>query len=185
MAQRSKWWHKPGLRRDEEFRIHRAVTWLELYFDLIFVVVISRLAHVLSKDISAHGVIIFLSMFVPVWWVWNAATYYTERFESEGLENRAFTFVKIIPVAGMAVYSEHGLEQNYVGFVISFWLVRFVNMIQWARAGLHVVQFRPVSNRFIIGFFGVVSPLIVFSIFAETSLRMTLWGAAIKHIKIP
>src|ERR671919_2088166 len=103
-----EWWQKPYLRRDEEFERHRAVTWLELFFDLIFVVVISRLAHNLGSDMSVLGLLIFGFMFVPVWWVWNATTYYTERFESEGLEHRLITLLSIIPVAGMAIFSEHG-----------------------------------------------------------------------------
>jgi low temperature requirement protein LtrA len=172
-------WQKPNLRRDEEFDQHRNVTWLELFFDLVFVVVISRLAHNLSVDITISGFLIFVFMFISVWWVWNAATYYAERFETQGVDDRVFTLLKMIPVAGMAVFSEHGLEENYVGFAISFWLVRVINMAQWARAGIHVPAFRPVSNRFLIGFLGVVTPIIAVSLFVEPPLRIVLWSVAI------
>ncbi len=66
------WWQKPALRADEEFELHRAVTWLELFFDLVFVV-IARLAHNLAADISIHGALTFVFMFISVWWVWNAS----------------------------------------------------------------------------------------------------------------
>jgi low temperature requirement protein LtrA len=178
MAKR-EWWQKPYLRKDEEFELHRAVTWLELFFDLVFVVVIARLAHNLAGDITVSGTLTFIFMFIPVWWVWNAATYYTERFESEGLENRFFTFLKMIAVAGMAIYSHHGLEENFWGFALSFWFARFINMIMWARAGKYVKEFRPVSNRFLIGFFGFVTPLIAISLFLEGPWRLIIWGLAI------
>jgi low temperature requirement protein LtrA len=155
------------------------VTWLELFFDLVFVVVISRLAHNLAGDMSLSGLLTFVFMFVAVWWVWNAATYYTERFESEGVEHRLITLLKIIPIAGMAIYSEHGLQDNYAGFALSFWLVRVINMLQWARAGLHVPLFRPISNRFLLSFFGVVSPLIAISLLMEPPVRLVLWGVAL------
>ena len=100
-----QWWQKPNLRTDEDFNRHRSVTWLELFFDLIFVVVISRLAHNLSGDITVINILIFVFMFIAVFWVWNGSTYYAERFESEGLEIRVFTLLTIIPVAGMAIFS--------------------------------------------------------------------------------
>ncbi len=105
-------WYKPQLRTDEDFEEHRPVTWLELFFDLVFVVIISTLAHNLSSDISPQGVLIFALAFIPVFWVWTASTYYTERFEAkaEGLETRLTTFVTMITVAGMAVFAHHGFR---------------------------------------------------------------------------
>lgn len=172
------WWQKPQLRRDEEFEQHRAVTWLELFFDLVFVVVIARLAHSFSEDLTFHGLLNFLVMFLPVWWVWNAATYYTERFESEGIENRFFTFLKMITVAGMAIYSHHGLEESYIGFSISYLLARMINIFMWLRAAYHVHEFRPVAYRFAAGFIIVVLS-IVLSYFIDFNYHIYLWSFAV------
>ncbi len=38
-------WQKPRLHENPDH--HRKVSWLELFFDLVFVVVISKLVHVL------------------------------------------------------------------------------------------------------------------------------------------
>jgi low temperature requirement protein LtrA len=42
------WWQPPALRIDEENRIERHATWLELFYDLIFVAVIAEIAHNLN-----------------------------------------------------------------------------------------------------------------------------------------
>ncbi|NJN20553.1 MAG: low temperature requirement protein A [Leptolyngbya sp. RL_3_1] len=47
MAKRT-WWQRPKLRIDEETDRERKATWLELFFDLYFVVVIAELAHHLA-----------------------------------------------------------------------------------------------------------------------------------------
>lgn len=172
------WWSKPSLRTDEEFERHRAVTWLELFFDLVFVVVIARLAHNLAGDISPHGFLVFTLMFVAVFWVWNGAVYYVERFESEGLEMRVFTFIEMVFVAGMAIYSHHGLEENYAGFALSYLGARAVNIALWIRAGLHVERFRPISNRFGTGFV-ITSGLIIASLFVGSSWTIVMWGVAV------
>lgn len=174
----TQWWQKPALRTDEEDDLHRAVTWLELFFDLVFVVVIASLAHGFAADLSVHGLVSYLWMFLAVWWVWNAMTYYVERFESDGLENRFFLFLTMIPVAGLAIHAHHGLGDNYIGFALSYLLARSINMGMWIRAGIHVPEFRPVSNRFMSGFL-VAAIIIIVSFFVDKSLIPYFWGIAL------
>jgi low temperature requirement protein LtrA len=175
---RREWWQKPQLRTDEEEKKHRSVTWLELFFDLVFVVVIARLSHNLVGDVTAGGLFTFLFLFVPVWWIWNGVTYYNERFESEGVEMRLFTFLTMIPVAGLAVFSHHGLTDNYHGFAACYLLARSVNIFMWVRGGLHEPVFRPSTNRFAAGFV-VAVVLILLSMTVPSPLRLVLWGAAL------
>lgn len=171
-------WQRPALRTDEEFEQHRPVSWLELFFDLVFVVVISRLAHHLAGHLDAAGVVTFVVQFLAVFWVWNAFTYYTERFESDGLENRLFAFLAIVPVAGLAVFGEEGLGATYVGFALAYLLARAVNQIGWARAGVHVPVFRPVAARFLAGY-TVVTAVILASFAATGTARVALFALAV------
>ena len=171
-------WQRPELRTDEEFEQHRAVSWLELFFDLVFVVVIARLAHHLAGHPDAKGVVGFAVQFLAVFWVWNAFTYYTERFESDGLENRLLAFVAIVPVAGLAVFGEYGLGATYVGFALAYLLARAVNQVQWVRAGIHVPVFRPVMVRFLAGY-AVVTGVVVASFATAGATRVVLFALAV------
>ena len=56
----------PQLRR-EECEEERRATWLELFFDLVFVVAIAQLAHNLQSDFTVTGLLKFAILFVPVW----------------------------------------------------------------------------------------------------------------------
>ena len=178
MSNSPRVWQRPVLRTDEEFDRHRAVSWLELFFDLVFVVVISRLAHHLAGHIDPGGIVTFAVQFLAVFWVWNSFTYYTERFESDGLENRLFTFLAIVPVAGLAVFGEQGLGATYPGFALAYLLARAVNQAGWVRAGLHVPVFRPVAARFLIGY-AVVVALILASLPMTGSARVALFTLAV------
>ena len=75
-------WRRPTLRIDEEEGLERKTTWLELFFDLVFVVVIAELAHTLSGEVSVTSIGVFSFLFIPVWWVWIGVTSYVERFET-------------------------------------------------------------------------------------------------------
>ena len=59
------WWQPP--RKTSEWEEDRSVTFLELIYDLVYVVIIAELAHVLSENITLAGFANFAFLFVVVW----------------------------------------------------------------------------------------------------------------------
>lgn len=49
---------------------HHRVTFVELFFDLVFVFAITQLSHHLLHDLSPIGALQTLVLFVAVWWAW-------------------------------------------------------------------------------------------------------------------
>ncbi len=174
MAKRQHW-ELPQLNYKGELGEHRKVTWLELFFDLFFVVSIAQLAHQLIKHPTCIGLLTFAGLFLPVWWIWIGFTYYNERFESNGLENRLFTFLLMLPVIGFAVFSHHGLE---VGFVLSYATARLLLTVLWLRAAYHVSIFRATGIRFAIGFTLSILLSLVAAV-VDTPMRYWIFGAAL------
>lgn len=171
-------WQRPTLRLDEEQNKHRSVTWLELFFDLVFVVVFEKLSHDLATNFTLEGLGIFVLLFFAVFWVWNASVYYVERFESEGVEIRFFTFFTMVAVTGLAVYAHDGLSKNYIYFVGAYLLARVINMTMWLRSGVHVPEFMPIAKRFFYGFL-LAFALVIGSLCTNMTLRVLLFSAAI------
>jgi low temperature requirement protein LtrA len=169
------WWQRPQLRTDEEQAKERKVTWLELFFDLVFVVVIAELAHTLAGDVSPTGVIGFILLFMPVWWIWIGGTFYNERFATDDVSNRIFTFLQMLPVAALAVFAHDGLGETSVGFALAYAAARILLIILWLRGGWHAEAFRPVSNRYAIGF-SISALLFIVSVFVPPPARFVLWG---------
>jgi low temperature requirement protein LtrA len=176
-----KVWQKPKLR-DDDPTVQHTVGWVELFFDLIFVVVIA----VLADNLAAHeGLLQFVIQFTAIFWVWNGFVYYTERFESHGLDNRLFTFVAIVAVAGLAVWGRDGLTSNYLLFAGSYVLARLLNIGIWLRAGYHEPRFRRAALGFTGGFV-VALGLLTVSLFVPISWRLALFaGAAVLEIFTP
>ncbi|MDJ0557423.1 MAG: low temperature requirement protein A [Microcoleaceae cyanobacterium MO_207.B10] len=169
------WWQRPQLRKDEEQQLERKVGWLELFFDLVFVAVMRELAHYLSAHISAAGVGSFILLSIPVWWIWVGATYYNERFQTEGLESRVFTFIKMLPVAGLAVFIHHGLGETSAGFALSYAAAHLIVTYLWWRGGYHDRNFRPTAKRLVIGY-SISIILFIISAFIPSPGRFVLWG---------
>ena len=165
----------PKLRREECEAGERRATWLELFFDLIFVVAIAQLAHNFNQHFSFAGLAELVILFIPVWWCWLGATFYDTRFDNDGLIDRLITLMQMAIVAIMAANLHHGLASSAIGFALSYVAFRTVLVAQYLHAGYHVPEARPLTNWFALGFSGSIVFWLI-SIFVPTPWRFLCWG---------
>ncbi len=156
----------------------RKVAWLELFFDLVFVVIIARIAHDFLSDISWNGFRTFIFMFLSVWWMWSSVTYFTERFATTESIQRSYVFLMMIPVVGMTIFTHHGFGENYPGFAISYLISRLVFFGMILYATLKIKEYRSVGQGF-LAFTSLAIALIIYSLFVEKDIRLFFWSAAI------
>ena len=175
---RLKLWERPELRTDEEHRLERKVSWLELFYDLVFVVVIAQLAHDLAAHLSLGGLGAFVLLFMPAWWMWVSGTVYNECFETQDLSYRLLVFLQMLVVSALATFAHHAFGETSVGFALSYAAGRALVVFMWLRAGRHNPQARPVTNRYAAGF-SVSILLWVISIWVPEPLRFVLWGVGL------
>ncbi|MBN3870501.1 MULTISPECIES: low temperature requirement protein A [unclassified Nostoc] len=142
----------PRLRIGEDTEEERRATWLELFYDLVFVVAVSQLAHNLNEDISLSGLFGFVVLFIPVWWSWIGTTFYANRFDSDDVGHRLLIGIQMLTAAAMAINIHHGLGESSPGFAISYALGRVVLVIEYVRAGIYIPSARPLTTRYAIGF---------------------------------
>ena len=105
-------------KRKEEKERH--ATWLELFYDLVFVAVVSQLSENLSHNISLAGVLSFIALFVPVWFAWIGAAFFATRFGTDDLAHRILTLLQMMGAAAMAVNVSHALGETSAGFALSY-----------------------------------------------------------------
>ncbi|MBW4672839.1 MAG: low temperature requirement protein A [Desmonostoc geniculatum HA4340-LM1] len=174
----NKWLKSPELRISEGKEEERHATWLELFFDLFFVVAISELAHNLNRDVSLSGFLSFLLLFVPIWWSWIGATFYANLFDTDDLGHRLLTALQMLAVAALAVNVHDGLGKSSVGFALSYTIVRMLLVIEFLRAGRHIVTARPLTTR-IASSSGLGALLWLASVFVPIPLRFGFWILAL------
>jgi low temperature requirement protein LtrA len=170
---RGRFWERPRLRADTGE--HRRVGWLELFYDLAFVVVISQMAHHLSEHLDVKGVLEFIATFIPVWWVWIGGMYYAERFETSDFSFRLFTFLQMLPVAGLALTATHAFDGGWQGFAGTYIFARLIIIFLWWRGARHDPRFAPTAVRYNTGFI-ISSILWSISLFAPLPLAVGLAG---------
>lgn len=168
----------PRLRIGEEIEEERRTTWLELFYDLVFVVAVSQLAHNLKEDISLSGVFGFVVLFIPVWWSWIGTTLYANRFDSDDVGHRLLIGVQMVTATAMAVNIHHGLAESSAGFALSYAIGRAVLVIEYVRAGIHIPSARSLTTQYAIGF-AIAASFWLISAATPTPWRFGLWTLGI------
>lgn len=167
-------WEPPRLRVSTDKEEERRATWLELFFDLIFVVAIAELAHYLDGHVSLSGFFGFVALFVPIWWCWLGSTFYATRFDTDDLGHRLLTLLQMALVAALAVNVHHGLGESSVGFALSYIAFRSLLVVQYLSAGYFVPVARPLINWYVRGF-AISVVLWILSIFVPIPWRFGFW----------
>lgn len=155
----------------------RHATWLELFYDLVFVAAVAQLALKLSDEYSIGGLLKFAALFIPVWWAWIGQTFYLTRFDSDDTAHRLMTLAQMVFVASLAIHIPYGLEKHAAGFALSYVGVRAILIAQYWRAGKYVPEAYPLTNRYARGF--AMSAFLWFlSAFVPSPWRFVLWAIA-------
>ncbi len=169
------WLQVPRLRIGEEAEENRHATWLELFYDLVFVVAVSQIAHKLQEDVSLKGFFGFVFLFIPVWWAWIGTTFYANRFDSDDIKHRLLTGLQMLAVAALAVNIHHGLGESSAGFAIAYAVTRVVLILEYLRVVKHIPQARGLATYYCVGF-SIAAVLWVISAFVPIPIRFVLWG---------
>lgn len=171
-----KWWQIP--RRAGDRPEDRRVTFLELFYDLVYVVIIAQLSHALSSHITWTGVGHFAFLFIIVWWAWLNGTTYHELHGNNDIRTRVFTFLQMLSVVAMAVFAHDAVGKSSVGFAISYAAFQLILTYLWWRTGVHDQDHRPLSTPYVSAFL-ISTFLFVGSVFIPMPDRFYLWGFAV------
>ena len=108
----------------------RHATWLELFFDLVFVAVFGVVAHDLAHTHNGHigleQLLRFPLVFIPVWWIWMTHTLYANRFDTDSREHRLFSLLIMGIMVLLSTLAADSLGSSFTLFVALYVLMRWM-----------------------------------------------------------
>ena len=158
--------------------VHRKVSWLELFYDLVYVATVVQLGNKLSEEVSAEGFLGFVLLFVPIWWVWMGTTFYANRFVADDLTHRLLVFAQIMVVSALAIHVFDGLGETSAGFALAYAAARGILVLMYLRAAHFVEVARPLARRYATGF-TIAAIVWLISAFVPPPVRFILWGVGL------
>ena len=180
------------------FEPNRRATWLELFFDLIFVVAIGDVTHILSHTHDGHLDPLqfwqYVLIFIPLWWIWASHTMYANRFDADDRKHRLATlFIMFLLIIISGLIDQRFLasfDVIIVCYACSKYIVAMMYFVSKYRheeseavttavgwvivAGTTIslasILF-PAPQRYVVFYLGILFDLIVFIFFLPRRLQ--------------
>lgn len=170
------WWQKPKKYANQE--AERKVSFLELFYDLVYVVMIAQVSHLLAVGVTATSFWEFMFLFVSLFYAWLNGALYHDLHGNDDIKTRIITFVQMFLVVGMAVFVHNAFSSGSVGFSIFFGLYLLTITILWYRSGHHDHDHRVLSVPYSIAYLSASLLFLVAPLFAM-HWRIWLWSLAL------
>ena len=159
---------------------HRTATWLELFYDLAFVVAIAILGERLFDDTTWTGLWSFFGYFALLWWLWASHTFYADRYDTDDLVYRLWAAAQMVAVLVMAASLAHGPSESTTVFAAGYAGARLVLLALYWRVYRYVSETRRLVTGYLIGF-GMAAVVWLASVFVPDPARFAVWGHCIRH----
>jgi low temperature requirement protein LtrA len=174
-----RWVQPPRLRTLGDIEEDRRATWLELFFDLVFVVAVAQLSNALSADVTLEGFLIFCGLFVPVWWSWVGYTFYADRFDTDDVPHRLLMLAGMFAVGALAsTIPDAAAGTGTAAFAVAYVAVRAIVIGLNVRAWRHLPAARPLLDAYISAF-SLAAALWLVSLAFEGGVRYAIWAVAL------
>jgi low temperature requirement protein LtrA len=169
------WWQVP--RRYGERPESRQISFLELFYDLVYVVLVAELAHALSTHVDPSGLAVYVFLFSLLWWAWINGALYHDSHGNNDIRTRVATFAQMFSVAGMAVFAHDALGSGARGFALSYAAYLLILAALWWRTGVHDPEHRPLSQPYSLTML-ITALLFAASAFLPVAWSVPIWSLA-------
>lgn len=161
--------------------IEKKVTWVELFFDLVFVYAVARVSELLQEDHSPLGMMQALVVFIPIYWVWGGTTVHANLHDPDTTRDRLGIFSVGACGLLLAITLPHAWHDHGVWFGGAYWAARLVMLLLVTGR-----ENRSAFTTFTVGS-TVTGPLLVAGgLLHDEILRLIAWSvAALIDLSVP
>ena len=169
----SIWWGPPR-KFSREFE-ERRISWLELFYDLVYVIVISRATHQLAAHPGWEGLGNYLYLFVMIFWGWANGSLYHDLHGSPGIRTRFMTLWQMVAVAALAVTLD-GPPDTLIfrGTIALVVLQGFITYLWWS-VGIYDKEHRRLNLPYTYCYLGAMFSMLA-TLFVPPFFQRILFG---------
>jgi low temperature requirement protein LtrA len=156
------------------------VSYLELFFDLVYVFAITQISHLLLEELSWRGLAQAAIVFAAVWWAWMYTTWFANWADPERVPVRIALLLVMLASLIMAVALPRAFEGGGLTFALAYVAIQvgrtvFLAAIMSRAEGESGVNMTRVAIWFMAaGLFWIGGALL-----AEGPARMAWWALAL------
>ena len=167
------------LLRDRKPHEHSKVTFVELFFDLVFVFAITQLSHYLLEHFTVAGIMQTALMLMAVWWVWIYTSWATNWLDPRTTPVRVALFALMLVGLVLSTSIPEAFGTRAAGFAAAYVLMQVGRsaFMLWAlrrHDGGNYRNFQRITAWFVLSALFWIA-----GIFADGQARFALWAIAL------
>ncbi|MEP6795042.1 MAG: low temperature requirement protein A [Saprospiraceae bacterium] len=170
------WWGPP--RKFSTILEERKISWLELFYDLVYVIVISKATHHLAQHPGWDGLKDYLYILIMIYWGWVNGSLYYDLHGSPGIRTRFMTLWQMVAVAALAVAIDSPADKIIFRGTIALAILQTYITYLWWSVGIydkhHRKLNRPYTFCYIAAFVTIIATLVVPAHFQRLLFWLTL-----------
>src|SRR6185436_11102690 len=173
----SIWWGPP--KKFTSIIENRKISWLELFYDLVYVIAISKITHLFSAHPGLSALPMYIYLFSMIFWGWLNGSMYHDLHGSPGIRTRLMTLWQMMAVAALIVCLSSSTETITFRSTIALMVLQVFISYLWWSVGIYDKAHR-VYSRYYTGCFLFATSLLFISLFTEgETTSMLFWVALI------
>ncbi len=164
----------------------RRVSFLELFYDLVYVAVISQAAHHLAEHVTVRGSAEFAVIFALIWIAWVGGSLYLDLHGREDGRTRNAVFVQMAILVLLAVFTADAAGDSGAAFAVVYAIFLAVEMLlyytvrrqdRWDPGG-----YQAATGRWVTGL-GLGAVVMLASALLPDEPRLSVWaGVAVAFV---
>ncbi|MCW3121021.1 MAG: hypothetical protein JWQ38_513 [Flavipsychrobacter sp.] len=171
-----EWWGAP--ENFAERKYERKISWLELFYDLVYAAAVSQITHYLSENPTWNTAGFSLLLFCLVFWSWVNGSQYYDLHGSDSIRTRLVTFWQMLAVAAVAITIHDAFEGHQRAFATTFMVLQIMITYLWWSVGYYDPSHR-IFNKFYTFNYLISFALFGISLFTSYHLAVVLWVVAL------
>jgi low temperature requirement protein LtrA len=122
----------PLIEEPTEAEEERKTSYLELFFDLVFVFAFTQVTALILEDTSVQGFLRSALVLAMIWWAWSAYAWMTDAIDIESPVTRLLMFAAMAAGFFMALSVPDAFQDEAAWFAVAYFVVRILNSALYA-----------------------------------------------------
>jgi low temperature requirement protein LtrA len=144
------WWGPP--RKFSRQLEERKISWLELFYDLVYVIAIAKITHHLSSHLNLSGLLDYIYIFGMIFWGWFNGSFHHDLHGTTGLRTNLMTLWQMIIVAALIVTLNSPAATLIFNATIALVAMQLFITYLWWSVGIYDKEHRAMNRPYTICF---------------------------------
>lgn len=144
----NSWWDAP--RQFSTELKDRKISWLELFYDLVYVIAIAKITHHLSEHLNYSNLLDYIYFFMMIFWGWLNGSLYHDMHGTEGFRTRLMTLWQMLIVAALVITLGSPPEHIVYHVTIVLLVMQLYITYLWWSIGIYDKHHRKLNRPYTI-----------------------------------